>query len=115
MDHGGCNAVVADLRAQFVRSLGACIPRKAAWYSIRSNVVAFACNYGSVAPNNCHPITADNYDRFWASTVRISRDCGSFVAGIVDPPWFGVHFGYMIHYPGLDFCGNAWGSKLDHC
>ncbi|KAH7327128.1 hypothetical protein BKA65DRAFT_554691 [Rhexocercosporidium sp. MPI-PUGE-AT-0058] len=113
MDHGGCNDAVAELRNQFGRSLGASIPAGNAWYSIRSNVVAFTCAPRSMT--GFWPITEESFDHFYISTGWISQDCGSFVAGTVAEVDGGPRHGYMIHYPGLDFCGNAMGSRLDHC
>ncbi|PVH71949.1 hypothetical protein DL98DRAFT_596492 [Cadophora sp. DSE1049] len=106
MNHAGCDAAVADLRSQIERT---------SVYASQENPlamqVAFLCN-GASEP---WPITADNFDHFRISLVWISRDCGTYVAGTVEEEEGGPRYGYMIHWPELDFCGKAMLSKKTSC
>jgi hypothetical protein len=106
MNHGDCDAVVADLQSQFEAN-DYTLPDNANFYSIRGSVIAFACN-----PLCCKDTIGATFNSYAA---YITEACGWYVPGTVWSPGFPQAFGYMNYYDGLDFCGASTSSPLHTC
>ncbi len=112
LDHGQCDAAVADLKNQLGRNAREWWTATA-WYSIRGGVVAFACNPGS--------------GRTWAADFlvgetleAVTKKCGWYIAGtglreVINSGDDEALIGYMRHHPGLDFCKASTSSPVNHC
>jgi hypothetical protein len=74
------------------------IPATVGYFSIASNVVAFACNQNSV------PFSA-NSDYYAFATAEITHSCGGYVAG--NFLLSGLDAGYMGYKTGVNFCVQA--------
>ncbi|KAH8689829.1 hypothetical protein BGW36DRAFT_364573 [Talaromyces proteolyticus] len=118
LDPGNCDAAVADLKNQV--GSDAQIPMNMAWYSIRGNVVAFACTRPESIDNYNKPSDSDaNY--LTISYEDITHFCGWYVAGTaMYVPFWATEYNqpyveYMQYYDGLDFCYQSTGSSEDHC
>jgi len=122
LNHGDCDGAVNALKSQFNAQPGRYgqIDPGMAWYSIRGSVVAFACN----EENSNVPFRFDD-PNFTDSLRGITNSCGWYVAGtrryvglsgFPEPfPSAWLNTGYMIYYPGHDFCGASTISPADHC
>lgn len=111
MDHGNCDAAVADLKNQ----LGgyAVIPGGMSWYSIRGGVVAFVCNRSPAGSQG-----VAYADRLTNSLSAITQACGWYIAGtqeIYERQGSDLDYGYMNWRDGLDFCHDAEGSPSHSC
>ncbi|KAL7906652.1 hypothetical protein GGI35DRAFT_458572 [Trichoderma velutinum] len=111
MNHGDCDAAVADLKDQVSRQGTLWLGGGLCWYSIRGGVVAFICN-----PNdrtNTNGFVADNVG---LSTSIITGDCGWYTAGTHAWGYYNsLLVGYEVYYPGVDFFGTAMSSSLESC
>jgi hypothetical protein len=115
VDHGNCDAAVANLKGQL--GYGSQISANSAWYAISNNVVAFACNQGWDGDLVIG-------DRDIADMAQhITDSCGWYIAGTqswttYDWVWnlrTAMDQGYMRYSPGDDFCAASESSSADHC
>jgi hypothetical protein len=108
MDPGNCDAAVTNIRNQL--NQGNPVPAGHSFYAIQNNVVAFACNYGSVD-------FTTNGDSFGHSLESITNACGRYVAGSKDTGFNGDSFivGYMQYSNGIDFCHDSTNSPQSSC
>ncbi|KAH7371950.1 hypothetical protein BKA66DRAFT_572518 [Pyrenochaeta sp. MPI-SDFR-AT-0127] len=106
MNPGNCDAAVADLKNQ----LSNLIPSGTAFYSIRGDVVAFACNRGS---SNW----IMNGNAYGEQLVHITNLCGRYIAGSrqAGEDNRALIVGYMRYSNGADFCGASTSSPANHC
>ena len=111
MNHGECDAAVADLKDQVSRRGTLWLGGGLCWYSIRGGAVAFICN--PYSGTNTNGFTADGIG---LSTSIITGDCGWYTAGTHAWGYYkSLLVGYMIYRPGLDFFGDAMSSDSQHC
>ena len=111
LNHGDCDAAVADLKGQLGRNT--LIDGGKAYYSIRGGVVAFACdpvkNWQAAASSDLMAAAADH----------ITKACGWYIPGTAefdhDFAAEAAYLGYMAYSAGLDFCGNAIASGQSKC
>jgi hypothetical protein len=106
MNTGNCDAAVSNLKNQ-LDSYGA-IPAGQSYYSIRGDVVAFACNRD---PNNPSQPWDGYY--FGTVTVGITSQCGNYIAGSYQA--FNTIFGYMRYSNGINFCADSTNSPSNRC
>ncbi|KAJ6443605.1 Indoleamine 2,3-dioxygenase [Purpureocillium lavendulum] len=111
MSKGDTDAAVAALKAQ--AGSGFTYPHLSI-YSIRGNVVAFACK-------------SDGVSKGWTSSSNIGNlvkkvtdNCGKYVPGSAHQEQSNdgsstSDIGYMRWYSGLDFCGKARGAGTGSC
>jgi len=113
VDHGNCDAAVADLSNQ----IGAGVKTKLGlnYYSIRGNVVAFMCPFWD--KGYTVPSTGVSSAASW-----ITQHCGPYVAGTWSPSTDGLlhladgySIGYMQYFSGLDFCSQALADDWSCC
>ncbi|KAF2124887.1 hypothetical protein P153DRAFT_435093 [Dothidotthia symphoricarpi CBS 119687] len=107
LNHGDCDAAVADLKSQFRPSL---INGGKSFYSIRGSVVAFACNR-SQTDWLLLPQT------FTDAASAITGSCGWYIAGTTErgDANNALILGYMRYQNGLDFCGASTSSPANRC
>jgi hypothetical protein len=110
VNHGDCDAAVADLKFQTRDRVR--IEARMAYYSIRGSAVAFACNLtGQTA------VISD--EGVGLSTQHITSNCGSYIAGTAlhhfDSTAEFPFTGYMRYSSGLDFCAASTSSTSNHC
>jgi len=81
------------------------------FYSIRGNVVAFACNR---SPDRSWLLIANDYANALGS---ITGSCGSYIAGAYEfgDPNQALIVGYARYANGDDFCGGSTSSPANHC
>ncbi|KAH8883328.1 hypothetical protein GQ53DRAFT_430442 [Thozetella sp. PMI_491] len=120
MNHGDCDAAVADLTHQLDTSSISICPGLT-FYSIRGSVVAFACNFGDSI--QCESATGQQYgDMLKAITSR----CGWYVPGTYRNGQYywddtnliswNIDYGYMRSSEnGGNFYGAAEASGAEHC
>lgn len=106
LDPGDCDAVVADLKAQFGSGYTFIQPRMSYYSIMGRSVVAFVCNYSGSAYLG---VTAQSYGEW---LVVITAECGRYIAGSEGTPGSSSQ-GYMRS--GSDFCANALTSPAHHC
>ncbi|KAF1825220.1 uncharacterized protein K489DRAFT_429513 [Dissoconium aciculare CBS 342.82] len=106
MNPGNCDAAVQDLKNQMGKYIGPHL----SFYSIRSNVVAFACNQGS------QNVYADA-GTYGTQLQKITSACGRYIAGSLDLVGGSNPFivGYMRYSNGLDFCRDSTISGNNRC
>jgi hypothetical protein len=102
LDNRNCDAAVADMTNAM--SSGPVLPGLS-FYSIRGDVLAFACNRGE------EPFPA--YDGFRDFVQHIVDNCGSYVAG--SSQLVETIMGYMQYQNGRDFCAASTTSLHSHC
>lgn len=111
VDHGDCDAAVANLKAQVGN--GVYVQPQLSYYAIRGSVVAFICNYSdSQSPVTVGLITT--------AAGHITNRCGEYIAGtyaslIAPHDLAGYNIGYMRYSSGLNFCEDATGSTSNCC
>ncbi|CAI6330889.1 unnamed protein product [Periconia digitata] len=112
MDPGNCNAAVDSMKDGLRNEDGvfSYIPGHMAFYAIRNNVVAFACNRG----DGSYPLGANS---FGADLAEITRYCGLYIAGSYQraPDYAALITGYMRYSDGDDFCAASTGSGAGNC
>jgi hypothetical protein len=106
MNAGNCDAAVSDLKYQ-LDSYGA-IPAGQSYYSIRGDVVAFACNRDT---NNPSQPWDGSY--FGVVAAGITSQCGNYIAGSYQA--FNTIFGYMRYSNGINFCADSTNSPSNRC
>ncbi|CAO2651778.1 Nn.00g000610.m01.CDS01 [Neocucurbitaria sp. VM-36] len=108
MNPGNCDAAVADLKKQMKPSL---VKPKMSFYSIRGDVVAFACNR---SPNRNWLLVESNYAN---ALARITGACGRYIAGSTEfgDPNQALIVGYQRYTNGDRFCDSATSSPSYHC
>lgn len=122
MNHGNCDAAVADLIEQTGHGDGVSCNLGDSYYSIRGDVVAFACNNWPTSVDT----SADKFQwtdwQLTNSYATITKLCGWYVAGTNnwDGGWWKIDFntpniGYMRWSEGLDFCYDATISPRGSC
>lgn len=106
MNPGNCDGAVADLKAQMPGAIGPFL----AWFSIRNDVVAFACNRGGDSAFAYVP-------SYTTALERITAACGRYIAGSYHWGDNGYPYivGYMRYHNGLDFCAASTTSPADRC
>ncbi|KAK8078728.1 hypothetical protein PG994_002535 [Apiospora phragmitis] len=108
LNHGDCDAAVADMEHQLGDGYpGAAIDEHMSYYSIRGSVVAFVCAY-SVG-------FGYHGSDFANAAAGITGRCGWYIAGTMTTAIEGGNVGYMRYSPGLDFCRNADTAQATHC
>jgi hypothetical protein len=96
LDPARCDDANADLQRQLVQ-YGAIGPGLS-YYSIRGNVVAFACSRDSVPIRwGGRQIETNNW--------HITQSCGPYTAGTLQIG--NSYFGYMRYANGVDFCRDS--------
>lgn len=122
MNHDNCDAAVADLIEQTGHGDGVSCNFMDNYYSIRGDVVAFACNdhLGSIETASGKFQWTDW--QLTTSYAAITKLCGWYIAGTNnwDGGWWAIDFntpniGYMRWSEGLDFCYNAVSSGASSC
>jgi hypothetical protein len=100
MTPSNCDAAVEDMKHQ-LDTQGA-IGAHLSFYSIRNDVVAFACNRADRSFEM-------SGQRFAIGLEGITDWCGRYVAGSADIGDYNlpVISGYMQYRSGLDFCGDS--------
>ena len=83
------------------------------YYGISGGTVAFVCN-----KDQQYLISTSSSD-IGRDLGDVTRECGWYVAGTkgsvdVNSNW-NFATGYMTWFDGRDFCGDAFGSPVDHC
>ena len=111
VDHGDCDAAVANLKNQVAN--GATVQPQMSYYAIRGSVVAFICSYSSSPV----PVTVG---LITTAAGHITDRCGLYIAGtyeslIAPNDLAGYNIGYMQYYSGLNFCSAAVGSTSTCC
>ncbi|KAF1847773.1 uncharacterized protein K460DRAFT_414455 [Cucurbitaria berberidis CBS 394.84] len=108
MNPGNCDAAVADLKNQMKPSF---VNAGQSFYSIRGDVVAFACNR---SPNRSWLLVASNYAN---ALGRISGSCGRYIAGATEfgDPGQALIVGYQRYARGDNFCAASTSSPANHC
>ncbi|KLU84493.1 hypothetical protein MAPG_03534 [Magnaporthiopsis poae ATCC 64411] len=106
LDPGDCDAVVANLKAQFGSGYTFIQPRMSYYSIMGRSVVAFVCNYSGSAYLG---VSAQTYGEW---LIVITAECGRYIAGSEGTPGSSSQ-GYMRS--GSDFCANALTSPAHHC
>ncbi|KAH8812871.1 hypothetical protein F5884DRAFT_317843 [Xylogone sp. PMI_703] len=116
LNHGDCDAAVADLKTQPEKygSIGPYLSH----YSIRGSVVAFACNIRG----GLNGIGSVDYSDWMVTRVLqvVTDKCGWYIAGtgiyedlFLDDEY--PEIGYMRYSNGLDFCVAADSASAGSC
>ncbi|KAH7010742.1 hypothetical protein B0J12DRAFT_751346 [Macrophomina phaseolina] len=107
LNHGDCDAAVADMKRQV--DGGVHIQPHQAYYSIRGSVVFFSCNTGDGQVFMDVPSVT-----FIAG--EITKACGYYIAGTFARQGYPPEAsGYMRYSAGLDFCRAAKASPAHSC
>lgn len=111
LNHGDCDAAVADLKHQLGSGKQWWGPTFA-YYSIRGGVIAFAC------PTGWSTRAGENLIR--DTLEAVTKKCGWYIAGtgkeyISNYDETQAYIGYMNTHPNQDFCKDAFASNVGYC